>query len=304
MFKYLPYEERAIDTQYGTNLKMIFREGSVAESAHDEGSSSFLGPSPMRFDLRNGFPIITERDMASSKISIPQWQQAIGEIFAFLNGVRTTDDLEKFGCIWWKDWKDQEKANKRRLEIGDMGPGSYGPAFHDFPRPAGLPSFNQMEAIVRQIKERPNLRTHFISPWIPFYTVRIKGITQKVLVCPCHGWMHFRVINNKLNLVMFQRSGDFPIGIPANMIQYSALLMAMCHITNYEPGLYIHMISDAHIYDNQREKVEELLKRLPRRFPTVTLKDPPDSIFDFRRENFVLGNDYYPHPGMKIPLAV
>jgi len=303
MFNYLPYEERAPDTQYQAVLKTILLHGEKSRSAHEDESITFLGPPTMRFDLRNGFPMITERTMASEKMLVPPWQQAIGEIFAFINGARTLEELESFGCTWWKSWGTEEKCEKRGLETGDLGPGSYGPAFAAFPSPEGE-SFNQIEAIVQQIKERPELRTHYISPWIPFYTARLRGRVQKVVVCPCHGFMYFRVMSDKLHLVMNQRSGDVPVGVPANMVQYAALLMAVAHVTGYEPGTYVHAITDAHIYSKQIEKTRILIEREPRKFPTVTLVDPPDNLFDFRRENFVLGDDYDSHPGIKFPVEV
>jgi thymidylate synthase len=303
MINYLPYADRTPDSQYKRVLREILDLGKTSGSAHKEGSITCLAPSSMRFDLRNGFPMITERTMASEKMLIPPWQQAIGEIFAFVNGARTLKELESFGCLWWKPWGTAEKCQKRGLEPGDLGPGSYGPAFTAFPTPDGE-SFNQFEAIIQQIRERPSLRTHYITPWIPFYTPRIKGRTQKVVVCPCHGFMYFRVIDDKLHLVMNQRSGDVPVGVPANMIQYAALLMAMAHVTGYEPGTYVHSITDAHIYNEQIEKSEILITRESRRFPTVTLSNPPESLFDFRREHFSLTRDYHPHPGMKFPVAI
>jgi thymidylate synthase len=302
MMDYLPYKKRVSDLQYRIVLQTILEDGQKSRSAHEESSITYLSPPAMRFDLQNGFPMITERTMASKVMPIPPWQQAIGEIFAFINGVRTIDELEQFGCLWWKPWGTEEKCKKRGLPTGDLGPGSYGPAFAAFPTLEDE-SFNQIEAVIQQIKERPNLRTHYITPWIPFYTIRLKNRVQKVVVCPCHGFMYFRVMDDKLHLVMSQRSGDVPVGVPANMIQYAALLLAMSHVTGYSPGMYIHTITDAHIYNEQVENVKVMLGRKPRKFPTVVLTDPPDNIFEFRREHFIL-SDYEPHPGMKIPVAI
>jgi thymidylate synthase len=303
MFNYLPYEERVVDRQYKRLLREILQDGEKSESAHAEGSVTHLYSTKMGFNLRNGFPIITERTMASSGMPVPPWQQAIGEIFAFVNGARTIKELESFGCTWWAPWGTEAKCTKRGLETGDLGPGSYGPAFSAVLTPDGE-SFNQFEAILQQIKERPELRTHFISPWIPYYTARLEGRTQKVVVCPCHGWIYLRILNNKINLVMIQRSGDVPVGVPANMVQYAALLLAIAHVTGYVPGVYVHDVVDAHIYENQIKNAYTLVKRESRKFPAVRLLDPPDNLFDFRKENFVLGDDYNPHPGMKIPVAI
>jgi thymidylate synthase len=182
---------------YQKLLKEILDEGSQGKSQQEIDTISKIAPTPLRFKLSEGFPIITER-----KISEKMWQGAIGEIIAFINGARTQSELEKYGCNWWKAWVTQEKCHKRGLATGDLGPGSYGAAFHDFPTADGG-TFNQFKEIIEQIKELPHLKTHFITPWIPQYTIRGTGKTQKVVVCPCHGWIHIRVINNKLSYTCF-----------------------------------------------------------------------------------------------------
>jgi thymidylate synthase len=256
--------------------------------------------------MANGFPIINERNMApkeSEHLPVTVWKQAIAEICAFINGVRTQKGLEEFGCTWWKSWVTPEKCAKRGLETGDLGPGSYGAAFHDFPTSEGA-TFNQVKHIVEQIKEEPQLRTHFISPWIPQYMGRGKGKQQKVVVCPCHGWIHLRVINGKLTLHMFQRSADVPVGVPSNMVEYGALLLMIAQVTGLEPYEYVHSFSDAHIYVDQIPAVETMLSRQPKPFATMTINETVKNIFDFRKEHFAL-SDYNPHPGIKaIPVAI
>ncbi len=299
-----PYSERTPDEQYKNLLREILEKGQRSKSqavtaANPEGSEtiSLFGATPMRFDLQNGFPMITERSVKGF------WKQPIGEICAFINGARTQEAFEEFGCTFWKAWVTPEKCAKRGLEPGDLGPGSYGAAFHDFPTAEG-PSFNQFKNIVEQIIELPHLKTHFISPWIPQYTIRGKGKQQKVVVCPCHGWLHIRIFDGKLSLHMFQRSGDVPVGVPSNMIQYGALTMMLAQATGYEPGEYIHTISDAHIYVEQLPNVEELLKRETKPFPTVTLVNPTKDIFAFRRDDFEL-SDYNAGEAMRgIPVAI
>lgn len=307
---YKPFGDRKPDGQYPKLMENVLTRGIIAGSAHEEKSYTLLGAPKMVFDMANGFPMTTVRNMApaeSEKLPVTIWKQAIGEICAFINGVRTQRDLEEFGCYWWKDFVTKKKCEKRGLPEGDLGPGSYGPAMYDFPMENGN-TFNQIDAMIRQIKARPNLRTHFITPWIPQYTVRIDGITQRVVVCPCHGWMHFRIMDGKLNLTMVQRSGDLPVGVPNNTIQYAALLMMFAYVTGYEPGLLVHDILDAHIYENQVPAVHKMLARSHRPFPTVTfhesVKDEVEFIFDFRHHHFVLSN-YDPHPGIKsIPVAI
>ncbi|HEX7018197.1 MAG TPA: thymidylate synthase [Patescibacteria group bacterium] len=294
------------DTQYRERLKLILEEGTRVKSQTGTDTISYVAPPPMRFKLANGFPMITERNMApkvSDRLPVTIWQQAIGEIIAFINGARTQEALESFGVTWWSSWVTPEKCHKRGLETGDLGPGSYGAAFHDFPTAEGTP-YNQVQNIVEQIRELPHLKTHFITPWIPQYTIRGKGKQQKVVVCPCHGWMHILIQDGKLTLHMFQRSGDLPIGVPSNMVQYAALTMMIAQATGYEPYEYIHSISDAHIYVDQVEAVKTMLEREPRVFPDMKLTNPTKDIFAFRKEDFELSN-YNPHPGIKaIPVAI
>ncbi len=302
--EYRPYEQRTPDEQYKNLIKVILERGvkgpspMVDEKGQEINTIDLLGAPVIRFDiLKNGVPFLTERSLAGF------WRGAVGELLGFINGVHTQEELEKFGCKWWKAWCTEKKCAKRGLETGDLGPGSYGAAFHDFPTTDGG-SFNQVAEIIEQIKERPELKTHFISPWIPQYTIRNKNHQQKVVVCPCHGWMHFRVLGGKLHLVMFQRSCDVLIGCPSNWVQYSALLLAMAEVLDLEPGEFIHMISDAHLYENQLPWIEEILGRESRAFPTLKITKSHESIFDYRPEDFEL-TDYEPHEAIKgIPVGV
>lgn len=301
-----PYMERTPDLQYKQLLQEILEKGirsksqagTSAENPEGTDCITLFGAKPMRFDLQNGFPMITERSVKGF------WKQAVGEIIGFANGARTLEELESYGCKFWSAWATPEKCAKRGLEAGDLGPGSYGAAFHDFPTAEGE-SFNQFKYILQQIKERPHLKTHFISPWVPQYTARVEGRQQKVVVCPCHGWLHIRILNNKLYLHMFQRSGDVPIGVPSNMIQYGALTMMLAHATGYEPGEYIHTISDAHIYVDQIPKVEEVIARETYPFPTMTFTNESTDFFSYRNTDFELGEDYKAGESMRdIPVAV
>jgi thymidylate synthase len=304
-----PYDKRTPDLQYRKLLQSILDNGERTNTQQETDAISFIGPNPMHFKFDNGMPVITERNMApkvSERLPVTIWQQAIAEIIGFINGARTLEELEKFGCSWWAAWGTEAKCRKRGLETGDLGPGSYGAAFHDFPTAEGKP-YNQIQNIIEQIIEFPHLKTHFISPWIPQYIIRGTGKQQKVVVCPCHGWIHLRVINNKLTLHMFQRSGDVPVGVPSNMVQYSALLLMIAQVTGYEAYEYVHSFSDAHIFVDQVPAVEEMLKREPRPFPTLQIKDSAKhikNIFEFRKDDFELV-DYNPHPGIKnIPVAI
>lgn len=301
-----PVSERTPDSQYQRLLKSILERGVVSPSQQGVDAITLIAPDPLHFKFENGFPIINERNMnpkISENLPVTIWQQAIGEILAFINGARTLKEFEKFGCFWWGPWATEEKCKKRGLETGDLGPGSYGAAFHDFPTSEGA-GFNQWKHIVEQIKEEPQLRTHFVTPWIPQYVGRGKGKKQKVTIAPCHGWVHVRIIDGKLTLHMFQRSCDVPVGVPSNMVQYAALALALAHVTNTIPYEYIHSFSDAHIYVNQMDAVKTMIEREPKTLATMKINTNKKDLFAFRKEDFEL-SDYNPHPGIRgIPVAI
>lgn len=295
---YKPVSERTPDYQYQTILRNILEKGAVSPTRQGPDARTLIGQQ-MHFDLENGFPVITERSIKGF------WRKPIDELCAFINGVRTRDGLAEYGVTWWDDWTTAEKSQKRGLEPGDIGPGSYGAAFHDFPTADGG-SFDQFKHLIEQIKELPELRTHFVTPWIPQYIVRGEGKQQRVTLAPCHGWIHVRIIEENIYLHMFQRSGDVPIGVPSNMVQYAALVLMIEQLTGFKAKQYVHTISDAHIYEDQVEHVKEIIAREPKPFPTVTLTEEGKKItdiHDFRGEHFEL-TDYDPHPGIKgIPVA-
>ncbi len=295
-----PYADRTVDTQYQELLRRILETGREVHPIQGGMSKMVMGHQ-MRFDMRNGFPLITERDMSG-----PFLKAALGEHIAFLNGARTQEQLESFGCKFWERWITKEKCEIFGLPEGDLGNGSYGAAWTNFPTAEGAP-FNQIEHVVKQIKERPYLRTHIISPWIPQYVIQHDDLQRSTVVAPCHGWIHVLCFPETKELAVhhFQRSADSPVGLPFNMVQYAAFGMMLAHLTGYEMVEYVHTLSDAHIYENQFEKVEELLAREPRKLPTMKLEaEGITKITDFRPEHFVLGDDYEPHAKMLIPTPV
>lgn len=250
----------------------------------------------LTYDLAQGFPVITERDLTKF------WRKPIGELCAFINGATSDDELRNFGCDWWTPWTVKEKTVKRGLQEGHLGPGSYGGAFKHFPDGTD-DGFDQFGSLVEEIIKYPTLRTHFITPWIPQYQIRD---TAKTTISPCHGWVHVRIINNRIHLHMFQRSGDVPVGVPSNMIQYAALMLMLEQLTGYKAGIYYHTISDAHIYNNQIEAVNQMLNRKPYPLPLVVINQAGrkiTDIHDFRAEHFDLSG-YKAHPGLRIPVSV
>lgn len=294
-----PFTERTPDRQYHELLERIMREGTEVTPIQGEKSKMVLGHQ-MRFAFSNGFPMITERDL-SGKFMLG----ALGEHFAFLHGARTLEEMKAYGCGWWKKWVTKERCDIFNLPEGDLGPGSYGPAWAAFPTAEGQP-FNQIEHVIKQLKERPNLRTHIISPWIPQYTIQHSGLPpRKVVVAPCHGYLHILAFpeTKELSVHHFQRSGDVPVGVVFNIIQYAAFTMMVAQLMGYTPKELVYTLSDAHIYESQYEKVAELLAREPRAFPTVAIDPSVNDIFAFRQEHFTL-TDYDPHPAMLIPTPV
>ncbi len=274
-------------------------EGVEVTPIQGEKSKMILG-AQMRFPFANGFPMITERDLSGRFM-----EGALAEHVAFLHGARTQEDLVKWGCPWWKKWVTKERCDIFGLPEGDLGPGSYGPAWTAFPTAEGAP-FNQIEHVIKQIKERPNLRTHIISPWIPQYTLQHSGIPpRKVVVAPCHGYLHILVFpeTKEISVHHFQRSGDVPVGVVFNIIQYAAFTIMLGQILGYTPKELVYTISDAHMYESQYEKVKELLAREPKPFPTMTVDPSITDIFDFRPSHFTV-SDYTAHEAMTIPTPV
>ncbi len=310
--------DREPDLQYHDLLKRIREKGKAALSGMDSRSKEVLGHT-MRFDLaEGGFPLITERDltMGSSEENIANYEQdpnlrpvtgpikqALGEIIGFMHGARTQEELESYGCKFWKPWtvgeEAERKATKRGLEVGDLGPGSYGAAFHDFPD--GEKTFDQYANMIEQMKSRPELRTHIISPFIPPKISRAPGRQQEALIVPCHGLQHYNVdtYNKEISLVHWQRSADVPVGLPFNMVHYAALLMMVGQVTGYKPKELVFQISNAHIYDQHFEKVDELLDRQPHPFPRLAIDPTITKLEDFRTEHFMI-QDYIAHPPMNM----
>ncbi|MGI8667906.1 MAG: thymidylate synthase [Jatrophihabitans sp.] len=289
---------RTPDSQYRELVGRILEFGEDVPSRQGPMARTLIQQS-LHYDLANGFPVIADRSLKSF------WTKPIGELCAFINGATTLDEFESFGCGWWRPWATEAKTTSRGLPPGDIGPGSYGGAFRRFPTSEG-PPFDQFEHLIQQIVELPDIRTHFVSPWIPQYQVRGKGKTPRTTIAPCHGWVHVRILRERIHLHMYQRSGDVPVGVPSNMIQYAALVLMIEQLTGYQAGVYYHTISDAHVYHDQIDSMRELLTRPARRLPTVELTDAGRQVGqlrDFRAEHFSLA-DYEPHPGIaNIPVA-
>lgn len=298
--QYVPYEERKLNTQYQDLLSLIMDKGQEKFSPYHKQNKRRISGAIMRFPMAHGFPLITEREM--------KMRGAIGEIIAFANGARTLDEMEKFGCPkkFWEKWVTPEKCAQFGFPPGDLGTGSYGPAWTRFPTDDGR-FFNQIENLQRQLKESPNVRTNYLMPLIPYMTCTgNEEFPRKVVVAPCHGNVQIDADSETktMHLIHTQASGDVPVGLPNNMSQYAALGMMLASVIRYSFVEYVHIILDAHIYECQYPYVEEMLTRSIKKLPTVIMTSTKERIEDYRPTDFSR-TDYNPHPAIDdIPTPV
>ncbi len=285
------------EMQYRKILQTILHEGDWQSTRQGPATKVMLGAT-MRFDLAKVFPMITERDISGF------WLGAIGELCAMINGARTLEQFEAFGCSWWGPWATEAKCSKRDLATGDIGPASYGDVFANYPGPNGN-SFHQWLALVDQIKREPTLKTHVITNWLAGHLSRAYGHQPTPTIAPCHGYVQVTILEGRLNLEMIQRSGDVPVGVPSNMVQYAAIALALAHLTGHQPGWFVHHIVNAHIYEDQMEAVHTMLARKPRKLPVVSTDfKGVNLITDVRPSQFAI-SDYNPHSAIRsIPVAI
>lgn len=308
---YLPVPDRAPDTQYRDLLQKILDKGKKKESIHarlPENKDSEhkycleLSGEMLKYDLENGVPLLPIRDIKA--------KGAIGEVIAFINGARTLEDLRKFGCpdVFWDRWVTAEKCAIFGLPPGDLGGGSYGAGLTAIPLPNGE-FFNQIEALIKQMKSAPHLRTHYITTWYPPKALGDKdqNSPREVVVAPCHGnVIQFNVFSNgDMDMIHYQRSADAPVGLPLNLIEWTAFGMMVAYMTGLKFKTYVHMLGNPQIYDIQIPQVQELIAREPRKLPTMHLRPNREiqKITDFRREDFVI-EDYDPHEKMIVKALI
>ncbi|MEN9647836.1 MAG: thymidylate synthase, thymidylate synthase [Candidatus Parcubacteria bacterium] len=310
---YKPYSERTVDTQYEDLLRKILKEGKRKETIHaklaeNKGSGHEycleLSGEMLKYDLRNGVPILPIRDQSNA------FKGAVGEVVAFINGARTLEKLREHGCpdVFWDRWVTKEKCEIFGLPEHDLGGGSYGAVLASIPTPDGK-TFNQVQAVVNQMKRAPHLRTHYMTTWYPPLSLGDKdqGFPRQVVVAPCHGnAIQFNVFpDGEMHMVHYQRSADVPVGLVLNLAEWVAFGMMVAEQTGLKFTEYTHFLANPQIYDVQIPAVEEMLKREPRKLPSLYLKPKEErkSVFEYRKEDFVL-EDYEPHPKMVIPTAI
>lgn len=308
--KYLPYELRPVNMEYRNTLIKIKDEGEDFNPEFHDDPLRKVHQHVMRFRMEDGFPLITEREISEKFL-----RYAIAEIIGFIHGAVTLTELENFGLpkYWWRRWVEKDRVMKGGECIFDLpkdfigehlGAASYGGVWGKFPTPDGG-SINQWERVIKQMIKHPSALTHRVVNWYPPLTINPDG-KRAVVVAPCHGDVQVTLNPATKTLVLdhIQRSGDVPTGVPYNMIHYPAIGMMLAHVLGYTFTHYNHNLVNGHIYERQWEDVDKMLKRRPRKMPTVNLQyelsgDPVADFFGIRPEHFSL-EDYHPHPGIKV----
>ncbi|MDR3261379.1 MAG: thymidylate synthase [Tannerella sp.] len=262
--------------QYLNLLEDVLREGAKKEDRTGTGTLSLFGYQ-MRFDLRDGFPLLTTKKLHLKSI--------IHELLWFLKGDTNVRYLQEQGVRIWNEWAD---------ETGDLGP-VYGRQWRSWPDYKGG-YIDQISEAVDAILHHPDSRRIIVSAW------NVGDLTNMHLP-PCHAFFQFYVANGRLSLQLYQRSADIFLGVPFNIASYAMLLQMMAQVTGLEPGDFVHTLGDAHIYSNHMEQVKLQLTRAPRPLPEMKINPEVKSIFDFRYEDFELVR-YDPHPHIKGEVAV
>lgn len=269
----------------------------VSENGNDRGDRTGVGTRSvfgrqMRFDLSEGFPLVTTKKVHLRSI--------IQELLWFLKGSTDNNWLTERKVSIWNEWA---------LENGDLGP-IYGKQWRSWAGPNGE-VVDQVTNLIEQIKTKPNSRRLIISAWnpidLPDETISPQENVEKgkMALAPCHCLFQFFVADGKLSCQLYQRSADLFLGVPFNIASYSLLTHMIAQQCDLEVGDFVHTFGDCHLYQNHLtdEIVYEQLKREPRALPKLVIKRKPDSIFDYELEDFEFVG-YEPHPTIKAPIAI
>lgn len=262
--------------QYHDLIKRVLEEGVDKSDRTGTGTRSVFGHQ-MRFDLSEGFPLVTTKKLHLRSI--------IHELLWFLQGDTNIRYLKENKVRIWDEWAD---------ENGELGP-VYGHQWRSWPTPNGG-SIDQISKVVEQIKTNPNSRRLIVSAW------NVADVDNMALP-PCHTFFQFYVANGKLSCQLYQRSADIFLGVPFNIASYALLTMMMAQVCNLECGDFVHTFGDAHIYSNHMDQVKLQISREPRPLPTMDLNPNVTDIFGFTFDDFTL-DGYDPHPHIKGEVAV
>ena len=262
--------------QYLDLLHFITENGVLKSDRTGTGTKSTFGYQ-MRFDLNEGFPLLTTKKVHLKSI--------IYELLWFISGDTNIKYLKDHGVTIWDEWAD---------ENGDLGP-VYGHQWRSWPAPDGK-SIDQLSNVIDQIKHNPDSRRLIVSAWNP-------AEVDQMALPPCHSLFQFYVARNKLSCQLYQRSADVFLGVPFNIASYALLTMMIAQVCGLQPGTFVHTLGDAHIYTNHFEQVATQLSRDPRPLPVMRINPDKKDIFDFAYEDFSL-EGYDPWPAIKAPVAV
>ena len=279
--------------QYLDALKYVLENGTDRKDRTGTGTRAVFGMQ-LRFNMENGFPAVTTKKLP--------WKSVASELLWFIEGsnderrlaeiLHGTRDKEKI-TIWTANANADYWKPKAKFE-GDLGR-VYGVQWRKWKSPDGN-EIDQLANAIKMIKENPTSRRIIVTAWNP-------GEIDKMALPPCHAFFQFFVADGKLSLQMYQRSCDMFLGVPFNIASYSLLLHMMAQVTDLKAGNFVHVLADAHIYQNHFEQVLEQLERKPFKLPFLYLNPEIKNIDDFKMEDIRLEN-YESHPAIKAPMAV
>lgn len=262
--------------QYEDFMRHVYEHGQTKTDRTGTGTRSVFGHQ-MRFDLAEGFPLVTTKKLHTRSIFI--------ELLWFLQGSSNVRWLQERGVSIWNEWAD---AN------GDLGP-VYGVQWRSWPTPDGR-HIDQITQVIEQIRQNPDSRRLIVSAWNV-------GEIANMALPPCHAFFQFYVAAGKLSCQLYQRSADIFLGVPFNIASYALLTHMVAQQCDLEVGDFIWVGGDCHLYSNHFEQVKEQLSRTPYSYPRLVIQRKPASIFDYRYEDFKIVG-YESHPHIKAPVAV
>jgi thymidylate synthase len=262
--------------QYLNLMERVLKTGVEKRDRTGTGTLSIFGHQ-MRFDLADGFPLVTTKKLFTKAI--------VYELLWFLRGDTNVRWLQEHGVRIWDEWAD---------ENGELGP-VYGHQWRSWPNPDGG-AIDQIANVVADIKRNPDSRRLVVTAWNP-------ADVPKMALPPCHCLFQFYVAEGRLSCQLYQRSADIFLGVPFNIASYALLTMMVAQVTDLEPGEFIHTFGDAHLYLNHVDQAREQLSRAPYPLPVMHIDPRVKDIFAFRYDDFKLEN-YQAHPHIKAEVAV
>lgn len=262
--------------QYLDLMRHVIECGVDKKDRTGTGTRSVFGYQ-MRFDLQQGFPLLTTKKLHMRSI--------LHELLWFLSGDTNIRYLKDNGVSIWDEWADEQ---------GDLGP-VYGSQWRNWPLPDGG-HIDQISQVIEQIRSNPDSRRLIVSAW------NVADVENMALP-PCHLLFQFYVADGKLSCQLYQRSADIFLGVPFNIASYALLTMMVAQVCGLEPGEFVHTLGDAHLYSNHMEQAELQLTRAPHSLPTLAINPDVSSVFDFVFDDFKLSN-YEPAPHISAPVAV